>query len=389
MPDTEKAMIVQPSPPVNGDQMSPGTIRKLGTYFVLLGLTLLYLAFVIWPPDYQSLPAAGTKEEDKGKNPISPIVFFDCGPAEVRGAEAPVKAALEATKPPAKEKVSASAAEPSSPDPKSTDIAGAHPAAPTAPIGSSSPTATEGKPASDKNTETNTSPGSASSVIQSSAESRRSCAVRLYVTYDQRLFLLVLILGALGSYIHAVMSFADYAGNRRLVQSWLWWYLLRPFTGAPTALVLYFAVRAGFMTPTASGGDVSRFGISALAMLAGMFSMKAADKLEEVFDVLFKTQEKRKDSLENVAPVLSSINPVKVKVGSGAQKVLLEGSHFSAKAVVLVGGSERPGSVDSAAKLSFDLTADDTNAARAIKVAVKNPAPGGGTSNSLTLTVAT
>jgi hypothetical protein len=37
-----------------------------------------------------------------------------------------------------------------------------------------------------------------------------------------RYLLLVVVAGALGSYIHLTMSFADYAGNRQLFRSWEW-----------------------------------------------------------------------------------------------------------------------------------------------------------------------
>jgi hypothetical protein len=53
----------QPSTPVNGEAMTAGAIRNLGIYFILLGLILFYLAFVIWPPDYQSLFRPGMAEE--------------------------------------------------------------------------------------------------------------------------------------------------------------------------------------------------------------------------------------------------------------------------------------------------------------------------------------
>lgn len=361
--------------------MTPGATRKLGIYFVILGFTLLYLAFVIWPPDYQSLPASGTREEDKGKNPISPIVFFDNAPCPQKTASTPDKLLGKVTTPVPNGKPASAPSIPA-PDGASPGGTGATSAAPVA-----TPTPAGGNPTPPAQGGTEGSPGANPHTPHSSGDAARSCRWRIFVTYDQRLFLLVLILGALGSYIHAVMSFADFAGNRRLVQSWLWWYLLRPFAGAPIALVLYFAVRAGFMTPTATGGDVSRFGIAALAMLAGMFSMKAADKLEEVFDVLFKTQEKRKDSLENLPPVLNSITPAKVKVGSGAQKIVLEGSNFSAKAVVLVDGAERVPVEVTAIKVTIVLSADEVNTSRAIKLAVKNPPPGGGSSAALSLTV--
>jgi hypothetical protein len=112
---------------------------------------------------------------------------------------------------------------------------------------------------------------------------------------DARLILIVLFTGALGSCVHAATSFASFVGNRRLVLSWAWWYLLRPFIGAALALIFYFVLRGGLLATAASASDMSPFGIAAMAGLAGMFSKQATDKLREVFDNLFRTAEGQGD----------------------------------------------------------------------------------------------
>src|SRR4051794_1997790 len=68
---------------------------------------------------------------------------------------------------------------------------------------------------------------------------------------ETQLLLLAMAAGALGSYIHAAKSFADYAGNKRLVASWTWFYVLLPCAGVGLALVFYAVIRGGFL-PTAS-----------------------------------------------------------------------------------------------------------------------------------------
>ena len=73
---------------------------------------------------------------------------------------------------------------------------------------------------------------------------------------------------------------------------------------------------------------MNRFGIAAIAGLAGMFSLKAADKMKELFDTLFKTAEKRKDSLENPVPTIQALKPDKHPVGAELPGVLVEGSGF-------------------------------------------------------------
>lgn len=60
---------------------------------------------------------------------------------------------------------------------------------------------------------------------------------------ETRYLIIVVVSGALGSYIHLATSFADFVGNRRFEASWTWWYLLRPFIGMALAVLVYFVVR--------------------------------------------------------------------------------------------------------------------------------------------------
>lgn len=113
------------------------------------------------------------------------------------------------------------------------------------------------------------------------------------------MILMVVIVGALGSYVHTATSFATYVGNQRLYTSWLWWYILRPFIGSALALIFYFIVRAGFLQSSGGTENVSLWGIAGLAGLTGMFSKQAADKLRELFDNLFRVgvRDQRADKL--------------------------------------------------------------------------------------------
>jgi hypothetical protein len=118
------------------------------------------------------------------------------------------------------------------------------------------------------------------------------------------LLCLVLVAGALGSFLHMAQSFSAFAGNRTLKSSWLWWYCFLPFVGAGLALVFYAAMRGGLVTiasgSTLKASDLNPFGLVAVAALAGMFSEAATTKLGEVFDTLFQTSEgeQHKDPLK-------------------------------------------------------------------------------------------
>ncbi len=172
-------------------------------------------------------------------------------------------------------------------------------------------------------------------------------------TLEVRLLLLVLLAGAIGSYIHASSSFVDYLGNRALISSWVWWYLLRPFIGMMLALLFYFVFRGGFITAGVNaGGDaaasfINPFGIAALAGLVGMFSKVAADKLNEVFLTLFAPRAgqgdaKRGDKLiATTAPVITQISP-NAGPAAGGTPVTITGRDFLDGAAVNFGGVASP-----------------------------------------------
>jgi hypothetical protein len=82
------------------------------------------------------------------------------------------------------------------------------------------------------------------------------------------MMLFVVLVSALGSYIHATVSFSDFVGNRQLAASWMWWYLLRVFVGSSLAVIFYFAIRGGFFSGASNSTDLNVYGIAALAGLA-------------------------------------------------------------------------------------------------------------------------
>ena len=106
---------------------------------------------------------------------------------------------------------------------------------------------------------------------------------------EANLLVLVLLFGALGSFVHVAKSFASFAGNRALVASWLWWYLLQPVAGMALALLFYVIIRGGLWAPGSCAGSVNPYGISGLSGLVGMFSKQATDKLSELFGTVFQT----------------------------------------------------------------------------------------------------
>lgn len=162
---------------------------------------------------------------------------------------------------------------------------------------------------------------------------------------EDRLLLLVIVAGALGSYIHSATSYADFRGNRQFNPSWTLWYVLRPLIGVCLAMVVYFATRGGLLLLIVKGDEATKassinpFGVAAVAGMTGMFSKQAADKLAEVFTTLFKTQgdENRKDSLTpGVPPTITKIDPPEGPV-DGATEITITGKGFASGASISIG----------------------------------------------------
>lgn len=218
----------------------------------------------------------------------------------------------------------------------------------------------------------------------------------LDLTADTTLLLLVVLVSGVGSYVHVTVSFSDFAGNRQLVSSWVWWYVLRVFVGSSLAVVFYFALRGGFFSSASDSSQVNVYGIAALAGLVGLFSKQATDKLREIFDTAFRTQEgygddARSDGIANPPPTLEGCEPP--QISHGELEVVLAGTGFTRDSIVRVaqvGGPEEPRTVTllSATQLKVTLQQADIETPGVLSFVVVNPEPGGGSSMPLAVEVA-
>lgn len=123
---------------------------------------------------------------------------------------------------------------------------------------------------------------------------------------EQRVAILVVIAGAIGSTLHVATSFSKYLGNRKFYSSWIWWYLLRPFIGGLLSLMLYFAIRGGIMVNGQGVSGMSIYGILSISALAGLFSKQAIEKLGLMFNKFFSHGES--PSSENLTSASDAIN---------------------------------------------------------------------------------
>lgn len=122
------------------------------------------------------------------------------------------------------------------------------------------------------------------------------------------MFFLAVVAGAAGAAIHALTSFADFAGNRQLTRDWLPWLYLRVPVGTLLAILVYFGLRAGAF----EGSDSQNiYFIAFLCALSGLFSKQATDKLSDLIDNLLVPARKpaRDDPLEGKSEKLKTPLP--------------------------------------------------------------------------------
>ena len=89
----------------------------------------------------------------------------------------------------------------------------------------------------------------------------------------------------------------------------------------------------------------------------------------------------------NPVPVISSINPSTRTAGGAAFTLTVNGSNFLSSSKVQWQGTDRVTTFVSATQLTAAILAADISTPGTAAVSVVNPAPGGGTSNTITFTV--
>jgi pimeloyl-ACP methyl ester carboxylesterase len=89
----------------------------------------------------------------------------------------------------------------------------------------------------------------------------------------------------------------------------------------------------------------------------------------------------------NPVPSISSISPSAVIHGGNAFQLTVNGTGFLPSSVVRISGEDRPTIYISSTQLLGTIFADDIATAHAATIKVRNPAPGGGQSNGITLNI--
>lgn len=92
-------------------------------------------------------------------------------------------------------------------------------------------------------------------------------------------------------------------------------------------------------------------------------------------------------SIVNSVPSLASISPSSVVAGGSGFTLTANGNGFVSSSVIQVNGASRPSNFVSGSQLTTMMSASDIAVGGYLSITVATPAPGGGTSASVTLTV--
>ncbi|MGD9914117.1 MAG: hypothetical protein AB7S80_08545 [Rhizobiaceae bacterium] len=213
----------------------------------------------------------------------------------------------------------------------------------------------------------------------------------LHGNNDARLLILVLIAGAIGSLIYGSTAFSVKVANRSFRKSWMWWYILRFPAGMGFALLLFLVIRGGlfagnFSDENAAADSVNPFGIVALAALTGMFAEQASDKLREIFEGIFRTQEKR--GFAAAIPAVDSVPPVMLGTSGDALKIVIAGRDLiPGSTSATINGEKRDFEVKDAKSGVLTLRESDAAKPGELKLRVINPENQGGASQEVKIKV--
>lgn len=184
------------------------------------------------------------------------------------------------------------------------------------------------------------------------------------VMTELRFLALIAAAGALGATMHAITSFTSHLGNGKFSRAWTPWYLSRAPIGATMALIFMPLVGAGLIPDDVDHPETYAFTLIALAILVGMFSKDASDKLTDIFSAMLssKRDTERSGKLTVPVPHVGVVEPATLSVGAPVPHVVLSGSGFLPSTTVLCNGAPRRSQTHSPSALSVWLEPEDVAA---------------------------
>ncbi|HET6977116.1 MAG TPA: hypothetical protein VFI24_12385 [Pyrinomonadaceae bacterium] len=375
-------------------QSTPADRRRayvIGAVYLVLVILLGTMLFLIWPP----IPWPGTGEIEKDKARLAKILK-DSGCPQAEPATSPATGGQPATQTPSTNATGNN----NQPGTQPQTTTGTQPATAgggqtrtpaTGPPATGQPATTQpaAQPANQNPASGPTTSSTGGTTPTATAQEEKkldeivTVPMNLLVkkcvptTFDERLLLLVIVVGMLGAFVHGATSLADYLGNNAFNKSWTWFYLLRPAIGMSLALVFYFAIRGGFLSTTGGAKDINPYGIAALAGMVGMFSKQATDKLSEVFGTLFRSapgkgDAQREDSLNGSTDTALQLEPASVVAGGNAFLLTVTGTGFVNGATININDQPLPTTLVSATTLTAQVAKETIANAGTLKLLVVN-----------------
>lgn len=187
------------------------------------------------------------------------------------------------------------------------------------------------------------------------AACKKSCTRT--IDLNTLILLLVAIAGFLGNMIHIASSFTNFIGAGKFKRSWMMWYWVKPFTAAALAVGVYIIFRAGFLNSAEASVNVNLYGVVAIALLAGLFTDMATQKLKEIFGVVFQSSTVRPNPLEYPPVKITSTNPKSLPLNKEAA-IVLSGIGFDSRTLKFtIDGEEITGAVIQPNSIAFTYKA--------------------------------
>ena len=116
----------------------------------------------------------------------------------------------------------------------------------------------------------------------------------------------MLFAAGLGSSITTILGYLRHASVLQdFDAAYTPWYVARLLMGMLLGLIFYFVVKGGLLAVSAGAGGAQEplnlWALAAIGALVGLFSKNAIEKLRELFNTLFKTQDEQyKELLERL-----------------------------------------------------------------------------------------
>ena len=135
------------------------------------------------------------------------------------------------------------------------------------------------------------------------------------------------------------------------------WYCVKPFTAAALAVGVYIIFRAGFLNSAEATANVNLYGVVAIALLAGLFTDMATQKLKEIFGVVFQSSTVRPNPIDLPPIKITSTNPAKLPLNIETE-VVVSGFGFDNRTLILkIDGEEISGAEIKPNSIVFKYTA--------------------------------